>query len=206
MDYFRILNAAGLTGATLALSPRVDDVVLGAFSGFGFAAKLSPPKDAFRALEIVPDGTGYRPSGRRPPDVAESAALQERARADHQDVLQRLVDLARSRGASCFFNNNVDLFVSFGERKLLVEAKSLNDRYAAVDRMRYGMGQLLDYSVRYRAEIGNAETVLAFGAPPMAESGWISHVLQENGVAFVALDGQRIVAGNERGRALPFFS
>lgn len=35
------------------------------------------------------------------------------------------------------------------------------------------MGQLFDYGVRYRAEIGRAQPVLAFGEMPSRHLGWI---------------------------------
>ena len=70
--------------------------------------------------------------------------------------------------------------------------------------MRYGLGQLFDYQVRYRAEIENAEPVLAFGARPPPELGWIATILQENNVSFVAKVGERITPLNRLGENLPF--
>jgi hypothetical protein len=113
--------------------------------------------------------------------------------------------MAEARGGSCLFNNNVDLLATFGERRLLVEAKSLNIPSAAVDRMRYGMGQLFDYGVRYRAELGLAQPVLAFGTLPSTEVGWISTILQENGIAFVARHREALLPMNEAAAALPLF-
>ncbi|HEY1656618.1 MAG TPA: hypothetical protein VGF86_16055 [Candidatus Tumulicola sp.] len=86
-----------------------------------------------------------------------------------------------------------------------MEAKRLNVSSAAVDRMRYGMGQLFDYGVRYRAEIGRARPVLAFGSMPPRDVGWIATILQENGVAFIARQREAIVPVNEAARALPIF-
>lgn len=201
IDYYRILNAAGLTGAAWSEAPTVDDVMSGLTL---LPTNLSPPRDAFRELVEVPDGTGYRPTGRAI-DVVESAALQERARGDHQDTLKRVKAMADARGARCLFNNNVDLLVEFGENKLLVEAKSLNVKTAAVDRMRYGMGQLFDYGVRYRAEIGRAQPVLAFGAVPSHDVAWISTILQDNGIAFIARDRAGIIPLNTAAKTLPLF-
>ncbi len=104
------------------------------------------------------------------------------------------------------YNNNIDLFVRYGDQSLLVEAKSLNDARQSVDRMRYGMGQLFDYRVRYKAEVAGAEPVLAFGAPPDRASGWITTILQENGIAFVARDRERLVPLNERATAIALFA
>ncbi len=162
LDYFRILDAAGLTGAVWHEAPTVDDVLSGLLVP---APVLEAPRDPFRPLTVVPDGTGYRPTGKSI-DIFEVASLQERARSDHQETLKLVKAMTEARGGHCLFNNNVDLLASFGSRKLLVEAKSLNLPSAAVDRMRYGMGQLFDYGVRYRAEIGRAQPVLAFGAIP----------------------------------------
>jgi hypothetical protein len=202
LDFHRILEAAGLTGALWNDAPTVDDVFAGAIS---VVPAIDAPRDAFRPLTVVPDGTGYRPTGRAI-DIFEAAALQERARADHQDTLKLVKALAEARGGECLFNNNVDLLASFGSQKLLVEAKSLNAPSAAVDRMRYGMGQLLDYGVRYRAEIGNAKPVLAFGNMPSREVGWISTILQENGIAFVARERHGLSPLNDAARSLPLFS
>ncbi|MDQ2664097.1 MAG: hypothetical protein M3Y18_08720 [Candidatus Eremiobacteraeota bacterium] len=88
---------------------------------------------------------------------------------------------------------------------MLVEAKSLNVPSAAVDRMRYGMGQLFDYGVRYRAEIGRAR-VLAFGAMPSRDVAWISTILQENGVAFIARQRNSRLPMNDAAKDLPIFS
>jgi hypothetical protein len=201
LDYHRILGAAGLTGAAWREAPTVDEVLSGLVVP-GLA--LEPPRDAFRPLAAVPDGTGYRPTGRAV-DVFESAALQERARGDHQDTLKLVKAMVEARDGRCLYNNNVDLLASFASQKLLVEAKSLAVQSAAVDRMRYGMGQLFDYGVRYRAEIGRALPVLAFGAVPAHEVGWISTILQENGVAFVARQRESLLPMNEIAKALPIF-
>jgi hypothetical protein len=201
LDFHRILNAAGLTGAAWRAAPTVDDVV----SGLVVPGRaLEPPRDVFRPLTVVPDGTGYKPTGKII-DVFESAALQERARGDHQDTLKLVKTMVEARGGTCLFNNNVDLLASFASRSLLVEAKSLTVQSAAVDRMRYGMGQLFDYGVRYRAEIGRAQLVLAFGAIPSGEVGWISTILQENGVAFIARRRESLLPMNDAARALPIF-
>jgi hypothetical protein len=201
LDYHRILDAAGLTGAVWRDAPTVDEVLSG-FVAPGLS--VEPPRDAFRPLTVVPDGTGYRPTGKIV-DVFESAALQERARGDHQDTLKLLKAMVEARDGHCLFNNNVDLLASFASQKLLVEAKSLAVQSAAVDRMRYGMGQLFDYGVRYRAEIGRAQPVLAFGAIPSSEVGWISTILQENGVAFVARQRESLLPMNDAARELPIF-
>jgi hypothetical protein len=160
------------------------------------------PRDAFREALVIPEGTGYVPSGKALPSVYESAALQERARKDHNATLELIRRLAERRGGRCWYNNNIDLFVRCGDERLLVEAKSLNDTRQSVDRMRYGMGQLFDYRVRYKADVAGAEPVLAFGTPPDRATGWITTILQENGIAFIARDGERLVALNECAKAL----
>ncbi len=199
-DFYRILNAAGLTSSLFSEAPSVGDVLAGRVSPL----MTTPPRDKFRPLDIVPDGTGYRPTG-NVPDVQESAALQERARADHQDTLRLLKAEIDRRGGTCLFNNNVDLLASFGEQRFLVEVKSLARPLSAVDRMRYGMGQLFDYSVRYRADIGRAKPVLAFGANPGPDVAWVAEILQGNNVAFVARDNKRLHPANELAKDLPIF-
>jgi len=201
LDFHRILDAASLTGAAWRDAPTVDDVLSGLVVPDVF---IEPPRDAFRPLTIVPDGTGYRPTG-KPIDVHEAAALQERARDDHQDTLKLVKQMVEARNGRCLFNNNVDLLASFASQNLLIEAKSLALQSAAVDRMRYGMGQLFDYGVRYRAEIGRAQPVLAFGAVPSLDASWISTILQENGVAFIARQREALLPMNETARSLPIF-
>ena len=200
MDFYRILFAAGLTGAIFADAPTVADVLAGKVSPL-----LTPPRDKFRPLHVVPEGTGYRPNDLNGPDVFEAAALQERARADHQETLKELKSLVDARGGSCLFNNNVDLLAKFGESRFLVEVKSLTRSAATVDRMRYGMGQLFDYSVRYRAEIGRAKPVLAFGSMPANEVAWVADILQGNDIALVARDRSGVKPINELARHLPLF-
>jgi len=110
------------------------------------------------------------------------------------------------RGGTWWYNNNIDFYATFGSERMLVEAKSLNDARDAVNRMRYGMGQLFDYRVRYRAETLDAKPVLAFGAPPAEETAWIADVLGENGVAFVVADGRGLHAMNAQAEQLPIFA
>jgi hypothetical protein len=92
--------------------------------------------------------------------------------------------------------------VRCGDQKLLIEAKSLTDPKQSVDRMRYGVGQLFDYRVRYRAEVAGADPVLAFGALPDRSTAWIATILEENSVAFVARDAERLVPLNRRAESL----
>ena len=88
---------------------------------------------------------------------------------------------------------------------MLIEAKSLTDVSRAVDRMRYGIGQLADYASRYKQEVGDAKRLLAFGRPPDKETSWISTVLQETGVAFVAAENDRLLPLNESAREIGLF-
>lgn len=199
LDFYRILAAAGLTGSVFSEAPSVADAIAGKASPL-----IVPPRDAFRPLSVVPNGTGYRPTGNAV-DVYESAALQERARADHQDTLRLIKAEVDRRGGACLYNNNVDLLASFGEHRYLVEVKSLARPLSTVDRMRYGMGQLFDYSVRYRAEIGNAKPVLAFGSMLSPDVGWVSDILEGNNVAFVARDKNALRPVNELAKDLPIF-
>lgn len=200
LDYFRILQAAQLTSAVFDESPTVSDVLAGRASPL-----LTPPRDVFRELHVVPDGTGYKPNGGPGPDVFEAAALQERARADHQDTLKLLKTMIDRRGGACLFNNNVDLLATFGNNRLLVEVKSLTRASAAVDRMRYGMGQLFDYAIRYKADISGAKPVLAFGSMLQNEVAWVADILEGNNVAFVARDGNEMRPMNTLARDLPIF-
>ncbi|MGH7737696.1 MAG: hypothetical protein ACREMP_07500 [Candidatus Tyrphobacter sp.] len=200
LDFFRILQAAGLTSAVFDGAPTVGDVLGGRASPL-----LVPPRDAFRPLAVVPEGTGYRPNENGRPDIFEAASLQERARADHQETLKLFKNLVDGKGGTCLYNNNVDLLASFGEQRLLVEVKSLTRPVSTVDRMRYGMGQLFDYSVRYRAEIGNARPVLAFGSRLHDGVAWVAEILQGNDVAFVARDGSHLTPANDLARNLPIF-
>jgi hypothetical protein len=52
---------------------------------------------------------------------------------------------------------------------------------------------LFDYRVRYKAEVAGAQPVLAFGAPPDRATGWITTILQGNGIGFIARDRERLV-------------
>ncbi len=200
LDFHRILDAAGLTGIAFAQAPTIDDVILGRASPL-----LKPPLDALRKLDVVPAGTGYRPSQGVGPDVGESAALQERARGDHQETLRILKVAIDEKGGSCFYNNNIDLLAKVGNKQLLVEVKSLIDSSATVDRMRYGMGQLFDYSARYRKEIGKTSPVLAFGSSLRNGFAWVSEILQDNGIALIARERDELRPMNELAKELPVF-
>ena len=196
--YYRILMLGGVS-AGREFAPISTESVL----SIGYSPLIAEaPRDVFREALTIPEGTGYVPSGKALPSVYESAALQERARKDHNATLELIRHSAERLGGRCWYNNNIDLFVRCGEQALLVEAKSLTDVRQSVDRMRYGMGQLFDYRVRYKAEVAGAEPVLAFGARPDRATGWVTTILQENGIAFIARDGQRLVPLNERAKAL----
>ncbi len=197
--FYRILSLGGVSaGREFAPLATTNSVLATGYSPLLIAA----PKDSMREALVIPEGTGYVPSGKALPSIYESAALQERARKDHNATLELIRRAAVRLGGQCWYNNNIDLFVQCGDQRLLVEAKSLTDARQSVDRMRYGIGQLFDYRVRYKAETSGAEAVLAFGAPPDRATAWIANILQENGVAFVARDRDRIVPLNSRGEQL----
>jgi hypothetical protein len=130
------------------------------------------------------------------------ASLQERARADHRVTLKLFARQAHQVNGICWYNNNIDLFVEATSQRLLVEAKSLSDPRQAVDRMRYGIGQLADYRVRYRQEIEGSLSVLAFGRPPDRETSWVATVLEEVSIGFVAVVGEKLIALNEPARKI----
>jgi hypothetical protein len=197
----RILAAAGTAMTGVSRLPSTDEIAAAPY----FGPAISYPKDGLRVAREIPPGAGYRPQGDRIVDVYESAALQERARADHQRVLKLIAERAHERGGSCWYNNNIDLFVECGESRILVEAKSLNDPRRSVDRMRYGLGQLTDYGVRYREEVGKATKLLAFGRPPEMDTSWVGSVLQEANIGFVAADGDNIVPLNDSARSIELF-
>lgn len=197
-DYHRILISAGVPLAEVEAMPTVDDVFSGAMS------QLVPaPKDGLRKAESIPDGTGYSWRGGPLPNLAESAALQERARADHQQILRTIAATVDRCGGDWYFDNHIDLFARIGAQTLLIEAKSLTNPVRAVDRMRYGMGQLFDYRVRYEAEVAGATPVLAFGTPPARSDAWVANILEANGIAFVSLLEGRVKALNPRAEGLP---
>jgi hypothetical protein len=198
--YHRILAAGDVVSTSLDRLPSTEAV-----SPFLLPEPSYAPKDAFRIIVDIPPGAGYVPHNAIV-NVNESAALQERARADHQAVLARISSLVHSTGGTCLYNNNVDLLARHGEQRTLIEAKSLNDLRDAVDRMRYGIGQLADYSFRYRDELQGARSALAFGRPPDRQTEWIADVLEANAVAFVALDRDKVVPLNASAHTLPFLA
>lgn len=197
--YYRILMLGGVSAGREFAPPITTQSAI----SIGYAPALTEaPKDGLREALTIPEGTGYVPSGKALPSVYESAALQERARKDHNATLELIRRSAERQGGRCWYNNNIDLFVHCRDQKLLVEAKSLSDSRQSVDRMRYGMGQLFDYRVRYKAEVAGAEPVLAFGAPPDRATGWVASILQENGIAFIARDRERLIPLNARAESL----
>jgi hypothetical protein len=205
VDFVRILVAAGIYGNPFEALADTEALVAQPYSPL--AAVSDAPTHPLRRVDEIPPGTGYRP-GDRPVDVREAAALQERARKDHQDTLRALQALVHERGGTTYLNNNIDLLADVRGDKLLIEAKSVGTENAVVDRMRYGIGQLADYSVRYRSDVAGAQRVLAFGRVPSPASRWIATILEESQIAFVALDrpSERVVALNERAQGLPIFS
>lgn len=199
-DYHRILIAGGVSLTEMESIPKIDDLVAGIVSPL-----ITAPLDQLRKASVIPRGTGYVWGGGALPNLAESAALQERARADHQNILRVIAATVDERGGQWWFNNNIDLFARMGEKKLLIEAKSLVQPERAVDRMRYGMGQLFDYRVRYEAEVAGAVPVLAFGTPPNRTFSWVANILESNGVALVCMIEGHVRALNEKARDLPIY-
>ena len=197
--YYRILMLGGVSAGHEFAPPATTETVLTA--GYSLLA-TEAPRDTLREALTIPEGTGYVPSGKALPSVYESAALQERARKDHNSTLELVRRRAERLGGHCWYNNNIDLLVRCGDQALLVEAKSLNDPRQSVDRMRYGMGQLFDYRVRYKAEVAGAQPVLAFGTPPDRATVWITTILEENGIAFIARDRDRLIPLNARAESL----
>jgi hypothetical protein len=198
--YHRILAAADVAVTGVSALPAMA-VGLRAY----VPAPSTWPKDELRMIREVPRGAGYLPRAAGPPNIYEAAALQERARADHQRVLSEIVAKVNQLGGTCWYNNNIDLLTRVGDQRLLIEAKSLNDLHDAIHRMRYGMGQLLDYSIRYRAEIEGAEPILAFGRAPDRETSWIAEILDANGIGFVASNGAEAIPLNDSAREKVLF-
>lgn len=198
--YWRILAAGGVTQLELNQLPDTESIAASPYP----LPLVAAPTDVFRDILEIPPGAGYVPHGDTKLNVYEAAALQERARADHQRVLQTIQREVLRRGGQTLYNNNVDLLARVGGQSFLIEAKSLNRTADAVDRMRYGIGQLADYSYRYDSELHGAKRVLAFGTMPTAESTWIGMVMERESVAFVCALGDRVVAMNAPASALPF--
>lgn len=201
--YFRILALGGVALRDLAVMPSTELV---AASGYEISPLAAAPTDLLRSIDEIPPGAGYVPRGDTRVNVYESAALQERARKDHQLVLETIRRQVQRLGGSTFYNNNIDLYARLGETRYLIEAKSLQEDSDAIGRMRYGIGQLADYSYRYEAEIGGARRVLAFGRCPNHGDAWIANVLERESIAFVSTLGDRVVALNEVAREIPFLS
>jgi len=202
IPYQRILAAANVTNLGISLLPSTDELVATSYYG----VPIPPPLDGVRRITQIPAGAGYVPQAGHRPDIYESAALQERARADHQDILRKIGDRIHKRGGSFWYNNHIDLVAEMGDERNLIEAKSLNDLREAVNRMRYGIGQLMDYSVRYRAELQGAKPVLAFGRAPDRETSFVATILQENGIAFVTQDRDQLLPLNDAAKSLRLFS
>jgi hypothetical protein len=198
--YWRILTAGGVTQSETNALPETDTIAASPYP----LPLVAAPTDPFRQISDIPPGAGYVPRGDTKLNVYEAAALQERARADHQRVLQVIRREVARRGGTTFYNNNVDLYARISERSYLIEAKSLNRAADAVGRMRYGIGQLADYAYRYEPEVDGASRVLAFGTLPTADNTWIGNVMDRETVAFVCSLGDRVIALNETATSLPF--
>ncbi len=104
LDYHRIRDAAGLTGAPWHAAPTEDEVISSLLVPGG---ATEPRAICSRPLTVIPDGTGYRRTGKTI-DIFEVASLQKRARGDHQDTLKLVKAMVQRRNGRCLFNNNVD--------------------------------------------------------------------------------------------------
>ncbi len=198
--YWRIVSEGGIAQRELNELASTESIAASPYP----LPFVAAPTDEFRNITSIPPGAGYVPHGDTKLNVYEAAALQERARADHQRVLQAVQRQVLRRGGTTLYNNNVDLLAYVGEQRFLIEAKSLNRPSDAVSRMRYGIGQLADYAYRYEDAVHDAQRVLAFGAAPTADNTWIGMVMERESVAFVCAIGDRIVPMNEHAASLPF--
>jgi len=198
ISYHRILAGAGVSFTGVSALLRPEDVV-----ELPYPEKIiAYPKDELRIADSIPQGAGYVPHGDKAPDLYESASLQERARADHQNALRTIAALVHAGGGKCWYNNNIDLFAQIGAQRLLIEAKSINGKGQAVDRMRYGIGQLTDYGVRYGSETQGALKVLAFARPPEQNDSWIANILEHSSIAFLAAADDHLLPLNDLAREL----
>ncbi len=198
--YYRILSAGGVRQGEINALPDTESIAASPYP----LPLVAAPTDAFRPIDEIPPGAGYVPHGDTKLNVYEAAALQERARADHQRVLRTIQRAVLARGGVTLYNNNVDLLAKLSTGRYLIEAKSLTRPADAVDRMRYGVGQLADYAYRYSEAIGRETRVLAFGAQPTAENTWVGAVLDRERVAFVTTIGDEVVGLNNSAASLPF--
>ena len=97
--YFRILAAGGVSAGREFSPLLTSESVVEA----GYPLRLEAPKDDLRVLTTVPEGTGYVPRGNDLPSVYESAALQERARRDHQVTLDLIRKEVQRAGGTCWY-------------------------------------------------------------------------------------------------------
>ena len=86
LDYMRILAAGAIAGDPFSAFRSVDDEAPFSLQMLERLPRL-PPIQPLVAIDTIPEGAGYIPTGTLV-DLRESAALQERARADHQAVLK----------------------------------------------------------------------------------------------------------------------
>lgn len=196
--YHRILAAANVAFIGISQMPSTEEIAASDYLG----KPIDFPKDRLREAYQIPPGAGYTPHGDRVIDVYESASLQERARADHQSTLKLFANQTLKAGGRFWYNNNIDLFIEAVGQRLLVEAKSLSNPQQAVDRMRYGIGQLTDYRTRYRSEVEGSLPVLAFGRAPNRETSWVATVLQEARVGFVVVADGKLKPCNEQAQKI----
>lgn len=201
LAYHSILSAGGVTQHDLDAMPDTDAVAASPYP----LPLVAAPTDGLREIMEIPPGAGYVPRGDSSTlNVYESAALQERARRDHQETLRVVQQSVHRLGGTTFYNNNIDLLARMGEGRFLIEAKSITSPRVVVDRMRYGIGQLADYAYRYEPLVGGAQRVLAFASPPQRETAWVSAVLENERIAFIAAYGDRVMALNAMAEGLPF--
>ncbi|GAC1658137.1 MAG: hypothetical protein NVS4B13_00580 [Candidatus Elarobacter sp.] len=201
LAYHRILSVAGVTQNDLDTMPDTDAIAASPYP----LPLVAAPTDTMREITEIPPGAGYVPRGDTSLlNIYESAALQERARRDHQETLRIVQRSVQRLGGATFYNNNIDLLARIGEYRFLIEAKSITSQSVVVDRMRYGIGQLADYAYRYEPLIGAAQRVLAFASPPQRETAWVSAILENERIALIATHGDRVMPLNAIAEHLPF--
>ena len=86
IPFQRILAAANVTALGISLLPSTDELIASSYYG----PPVPAPLDGVRRITQIPQGAGYVPQAGHRPDIYESAALQERARADTRRSCEQL--------------------------------------------------------------------------------------------------------------------
>ena len=110
----------------------------------------------------------------------------------HDNMVDLIAHTCISKGANVFFDpNTVDLFVTHRDNEYLIEVKSITPKNF-ISRLRYALGQVLQYDYLLESQQPNRRLVLAFAASIPHDSWSVSFVNNHLNLDLLTIENDRL--------------